>query len=98
MIIFLSFISISEIPNPYQKPGIINGCPRLLKLNPIFWLPTPITTPSHRYFLIKCYVGPALYIEGDLLTTLITLPYWLVLSYLLSCLIIWIYDKVKKKS
>lgn len=73
--------SCYHVPTSFKEPPV-RIC--TFSLNPLIWL-----FPN-----VKINVeGGMLYIKLLIATYLIPLLYW----YLLSCLLIWIYDKVKKK-
>lgn len=107
-IAFLSFTvgrnQISKAIHYYQGVRIVSltGA-RSYKLNPILWLPAPIITSSQ--YTGRDHVSlQDLYMQSDLVgsreritkLTLITIPYWIILSYFLSSSIIFIFDKIRK--
>jgi hypothetical protein len=87
---FISFVFGREYQDIFpelpleQKPltGVF-----LYKLNPLLWLPAPLVSKDYSYSEHLPLDSGEIY--------LVTIPYWIITSYLSSCLIIWIYDRFK---
>jgi len=74
---------------------VFDGCG--YKLNPLFWLPASIFLDGGYEVTTGVGVPPPFSVYDNMSIILITLPYWLLVSYLFSCLTISGYNKLKKK-
>ena len=59
------------------------------KLNPLLWLPAPLVSRKHSY-VETCSVD-----LNKIL--LVTIPYWIIVSYFFSCAIIWMRGKMREQ-
>lgn len=59
------------------------------KLNPLLWLPASLVSENHNY--IETFP-----IDSNEIL-LITVPYWIIVSYFFSCAIILMYRKAREK-
>jgi len=90
LLAFLSFKLGRVYEDPYKYiPEYMRPVGGLLlyKLNPILWLPAPLFSQTHNY--IEHWPVDSNEIEIS------SIIYWLIISYLISCSIFWIYKKVK---
>lgn len=91
VILYLSFKIGRVYRDPYENfPEDMKPFGGLFphKLNPILWLPAPLFTQKHSYIE---------YFPVDTnLVMISSFAYWIVISYFLSCLIVWFHKKVKK--
>ena len=75
-----------------HKP-VFDGC--RYKLNPLLWLPIPILTGD--YEAVAGGGVPASFTVYNMSIIFITFPYWILISYLLSCMVISLRNLIQQR-